>query len=165
MKKQAVALAAAAAFAYSGAPAFADGIAIEANGARAHGVWGGELGVGYDLSIGGFTLRPIAGAFIYQGDNDRYEMDRFSNGQERCRDLTDGQFSSDEKCDDTAVKAYAKVEATFTIPAGPEIGAGARFSSDSMKPYGTVSFAVAPRLRIKGNAGDDYYALGLRANF
>ncbi len=156
---------AAIAFLAASAPAFASSIAVEANGARAHGVWGGELGVGYDLSFGAITLRPIAGAFVYKGDNDRYQNQSPSNGLQRCRDLSNGQFADDDKCDDTAVKPYGKIEATFTIPLGPEIGAGARFSSDRVKAYGTASFAVAPRLRLKANIGDDYYALGLRAAF
>lgn len=149
----------------AGSPAFANGIAIEANGARAQSEWGGELGVGYNFRLGGLTLRPIAGAFFHDGQNDRYRRDRVSEGQRRCRDLSNGQFVSNGKCDDTSVKFYGKVEGTFTIPMGPEIGVGARFSSDKAKPYGTASFALLPMLRVKGNIGDDYYALGLRADF
>lgn len=82
MKKLATAVLAAISLAWASAPAFASSIVVEANGARAHDVWGGELGLGYNLTLGGFTLRPIAGAFVYQGDNDRYQIDHFSNGQE-----------------------------------------------------------------------------------
>jgi len=145
--------------------ALANGLIVEANGARANSEWGGELGLGYDLSISGFTLRPIAGAFIYRGDNDRYEEDTFSNGQTRCRDSRNGQFASDSKCDNAAVKAYGKIEATYTLLGGIEFGGGARFSGEKVRPYGTISAPLAPRIRIKGNVGDHYYAAGLRAAF
>jgi len=165
MKKCIAAALAAASIGLCSAPASANGIALEANGARAHDVWGGELGLGYNLNIGPFTLRPIAGAFVYKGDNDRYVRSTFSNGQSRCRDLTNGQFATDEKCDDTAVKAYGKIEGTFEIPAVAEVGAGVRFSSEKARPYGTVGFALAPKIKVKANAGPSYYALGLQAAF
>ena len=142
----------------------ASGIALEANGARAHAVWGGEVGVGYNLTLGGFTLRPIAGAFIYRGDSDRYYMDSFSNGQERCRDVNTVQFANDAKCDNTAVMPYGKVEATYSF-ASVEVGGGARFSSEKVRPYGTIGMTVSPKVKLKGNVGDRYYALGIRADF
>ena len=67
--------------------------------------------------------------------------------------------------DDTAFKPYAKVEGTFTLLGSAEAGLGARYSGDEVQPYATASFPVAPRIRIKANAGRDYYALGLRADF
>lgn len=147
------------------ASANANGLTLEANGARAESVWGGELGVGYNLTFSGFTLRPIVGAFIYRGDNDRYESNTFSNGQTRCRDMRTGQFAADEKCDNTAAKAYGKVEATYTFAGFAEIGGGARYSGDEVRPYGTVAVSLAPKIKVKANAGDKYYALGLRADF
>ncbi|SLJ96076.1 hypothetical protein [Novosphingobium mathurense] len=163
MRKLLATATAALALAFSPA-ANAKGVALEANGARAHSVWGGELGIGYNVTLAGFTLRPMAGAFIYKGDNDRYYEDDLSNGQTRCRDSSNGQFASDAKCDNTAVKGYAKIEATYTLPASIEFGGGARFSSDKVRPYGTLSFPVAPKVRVKANAGDKYYAIGLRAD-
>lgn len=165
MIKKIWAVAAAAAIAANCVPALANGIALEANGARAHGVWGGELGIGYSLTAGGFSLRPMVGAFIYQGDNDRYYEDTFSNGQTRCRDGNTGRFANDAKCDNTAVKAYGRVEATYSIPLVAEVGGGARFSSDKVRPYGTVAIPLAPKIRLKGNAGPKYYAAGLRVGF
>ncbi len=102
--------------------AFADGVMLEANGARAQDRWGGELGLGYALDAGGFSIRPIGGVFVHAGDDDRYERDTFRNGQSRCRDTETGQFASDSKCTNLDVKWYAKLEATYTIPLGPEIG-------------------------------------------
>lgn len=145
--------------------ASANGLMIEGNGARAQGRWGGELGVGYSLSAGGFSLRPIVGAFIHRGDNDRYYEDTFNNGQTRCRDSETGQFAKDSECNNTAVKAYGKIEATYSIPLIAEVGGGARFSSDKVRPYGTVALPLAPRISLKGNAGPKYYALGLKAGF
>lgn len=165
MMKKLAAVALASAAALQCAPALANGLTLEANGARAHGHWGAELGAGYTLSAGGFSLRPIVGAFIYRGDNDRYYDDTFSNGQTRCRDSETGQFAKDSKCDNTAVKAYGKIEATYSIPLVAEIGGGARFSSDKVRPYGTVAVPLAPRISLKGNAGPKYYALGLKAGF
>ncbi len=60
---------------------------------------------------------------------------------------------------------YAKGEATFTLPASAEIGAGARFSGDKARVYGTASIPLLPWVRLKGNVGDRYYAIGLRAGF
>ncbi|WP_262504463.1 hypothetical protein [Sphingobium sp. KCTC 72723] len=146
-------------------PAMANGIMVEVNGARAHGHWGGELGAGYSLTLGGFSLRPIVGAFVYKGDNDRYYQDSFSNGQTRCRDGQTGQFANDSECNNVAVKAYAKIEATYSIPLMAEVGGGARFSGDKVRPYGTVAVPLAPTIKLKGNAGPKYYALGLKAGF
>lgn len=140
-------------------------VAVEGNVARADSEWGAELGVGYSLKSKGFALRPIGGVLVYQGDNDRYYQDDIGGGDTRCRDRTNGRFADDGKCDNTAVKAYAKLEATYTLLGSAEFGLGARYSGDDVQPYGMVSFPVAPRIRIKANAGDDYYALGLRADF
>lgn len=163
--KKYTAVAIAAAIAFPCAPVMANDVMIEANAARAHDRWGGELGIGYTLTAGRFALRPIVGAFIYKGDNDRYYEDTFSNGQTRCRDSQTGQFAKDSECDDTAVKAYGKIEATYSIPHFAEIGGGVRFSSDKVRPYGTVGLPLGPRFSIKGNAGPKYYALGIKAGF
>lgn len=48
--------------------AHANGVMAEANLARAHGEWGAELGGGYALQGGGFTLRPMAGVMLYDRD-------------------------------------------------------------------------------------------------
>jgi hypothetical protein len=66
---------------------------------------------------------------------------------------------------DSGTKIYGKVEATYTIPLSAEIGAGARFSGDRTRIYGTASVALFPGIRLKANLGDHYYAVGLRAGF
>lgn len=138
---------------------------VEVNGARSDSEWGGELGLGYDLKVGAFTLRPGGGVFIYPGENDRYYTDEFDNGNSQCRDTTNGQFVDSELCNNTELRAYARLEATYNIEGGAEFGFGGRYSGDKVVPYGTVSFPLAPRFRVKGNAGDDYYAVGLLASF
>lgn len=139
-------------------------IAIEGNGARAQGRWGAELGVGYNLGVGPFTLRPIVGALIHSGDNDGFFEDDFDNGQTRCRDSSNGQFARDDLCNNTALKPYGKVEATFTVPLVAEFGAGARVSSDRMRLYGTAAVNLLPKIKLKGNIGDRYVAIGLMAS-
>jgi hypothetical protein len=155
----------AAAFFACASAAQASGIGVEANAARAGGIWGGELGLAYTIKLGGFALRPVVGGFIYQGDNDRYLRETIRGGRRVCRDSTNGRFARDELCDNTAVKAYGKLEASYTIPSGPELGGGGRFDGDKVRPYGFVAIPVAEKLRIRGNVGDGYYAAGLNLNF
>mgnify|MGYP001571324731 CR=1 FL=1 len=117
------------------AAASAQEIAVEGNLARAQGHWGGEFGVGYSLHAGPITLRPIGGLFLHS-DNDERE-----------------------------VKAFAKAEATVTIPALAELGAGARISGDRTRVYGTAAFDLLPKLKLKGNVGDRYAAIGIMGQF
>lgn len=161
--KRIFSVAAAAAAILVAQPAVA-GISAEANGARAEGRWGGELGLGHSLGGGGFAVRPIIGAFLYEGDQDRYYMDD-NGGNPRCRDSTNGQYAKTSYCNNLAVSAYGKIEATYTIPLGPEIGAGVRLSQEQTSPYGTIAIPLAPSIKLKGNAGDGYYAVGIRAGF
>lgn len=144
------------------APASAQ-VVVEANGARADGQWGGELGVGYSIGSGGFKLTPAVGALIYAGDNDRYYTDP-NGGSERCRDGNNGQYADTDKCNNTAVRAYGRVEATYSIPKSFTFGAGVRIS-DEIRPYGTASFPIGVKIDLKANAGPHYYAAGLRFNF
>ncbi len=144
--------------------ASADGVMVEATGARAQQRWGAELGIGYTVNVGRLNLRPIAGVFIHRGDDDRFERDSFSNGQSRCRDTRTGQFANDSECVNIAAKVYGKVEATFSVSPAAEIGGGARFSGDRVRPYGTVALSRG-QARFKANAGDRYYAIGVGLGF
>ncbi|MFO6430245.1 hypothetical protein ACLBKT_09165 [Erythrobacter sp. W302b] len=138
---------------------------LEGNGARSEGVWGAEAGLGYEITAGGFSLRPVGGVFVYQGNDDRYVSDTFNNGQTRCRDTTNGQFADDRLCDDTALKAYGKLEASYTFAGSIELGGGGRYDGGEVRPYGLVSFPIAPRFRIHGNVGEEFIAVGLRGAF
>ncbi|HEX7781981.1 MAG TPA: hypothetical protein VF509_04165 [Sphingobium sp.] len=44
------------------------GPGVEANGARADGHWGGEVGAGYALDLAGFSLTPGAGLLLHDGN-------------------------------------------------------------------------------------------------
>lgn len=113
----------------------ANGLVAEANLARWHGDWGGELGAGYAFEAAGFTLRPMAGVML-QDDGDG-----------------------------TGTKLYGKIEASYTLPASVELGLGARLSGDRTRSYALVSLPLAPKIRVKGNVGDGYFALGARLDF
>lgn len=54
------------------APAHAEGLGVEANYARANGHWGPEVGAGYALELGGFSLTPGAGVHFRDGDASLY---------------------------------------------------------------------------------------------
>ncbi|KLI63057.1 hypothetical protein AAV99_13100 [Aurantiacibacter marinus] len=141
-------------------------MSAEANLARAEGEWGAEVGAAYSLPLlPGFTLRPGGGVFVYERENDRYFIDRFDDGDGRCRDITNGQFADSDLCGNTSVSAYARLEGTYTLLGTTEVGIGGRLSGDGLRPYATASFPVLPRVRVKANGGDRYFALGLRADF
>ena len=139
-------------------------VVVEANGARTEGRWGGEIGIGYRIAVGGFAITPAAGAFLLEGDNDRYYRDQFSNGQSRCRDGTNGEFADDANCVNIAARAYGRVEASYTIAGAIEIGAGVRIS-DEVRPYGMVAVPLGANFALRGMAGQEYVALGVRARF
>jgi len=137
----------------------------EATGGKAEGQWGGELGVGYSFRFGPISVRPIGGAFIYKGNNDRYYNQTMSNGETRCRDRSNGQFAKDAKCNDVAAMFYGKLEATVSIPMFAEVGVGGRFMDGEVRPYGLVSVPLAPKVRIVGAGGQEYFSLGVRLGF
>lgn len=139
-------------------------ILLEANGAYVTDEWGGELGAGYRIDLlPGFDLSLGGGGFFHEGDNDRYFLDN-NGGNERCRNFDTGQYARSSQCNNTDIDLYGRAEATYTIPFAASIGAGVRVGRDVI-PYGTASFPLLPSLRVKGNAGPDYYAIGLRASF
>lgn len=157
------ALAASVAFTSTSAVA-ASGVVVEANGAHAQDRWGGELGVGYGFGTGGFKLRPLIGAFIIKGDNDRYYTDEFDNGQSQCRDSETGQFAKETNCTNLDLKPYARIEGTYSIPSFAEVGGGVRLSAEKVAPYGTIAFSSS-KVRIKANVGPGYCASGLQFGF
>ena len=53
-------------------PALAEGIGAEAGYGRANGHWGTELGAGYAIGYGGFSLTPGAGLYLRAGDTAVY---------------------------------------------------------------------------------------------
>ncbi|GAM04939.1 MULTISPECIES: hypothetical protein [Novosphingobium] len=135
-------------------------VTAEANVAKWKGQWGGELGVGYPiLRDGGFAVTPSVGAFIYDKDHPRYTSD---DGV--CYRRIDDVAVNDDHCDGTGLKAYGRVEASYSLPM-VTLGVGARYMGDSVRAYGTASMPVMPMLDAKVNVGDGYVAGGLQARF
>lgn len=157
------ALGAVAMFACASA-ASAQGFGGELIGAHAQDEWGAEIGVGYSAKLGPIAIRPIGGIFLHEGEPNGYRSQTFDNGQTRCR-APNGQFADDEKCVNIAVDWYAKGEVAYVSETGFELGGGARLSSEKVRPYGLVAFAIAPRFKIRGNVGERYYAAGLSLGF
>ncbi len=135
-------------------------VTAEANVAKWRGQWGGEIGVGYPiLQDGGFKFTPAVGAFLYDKDHPRFTSD---DGV--CYRRADDVAVDDKHCDGTGLKAYARVEATYSLPM-VTLGVGARAMGDSVRAYGTAAMPVLPRVDAKLNVGDGYLAAGLQARF
>jgi hypothetical protein len=64
--------AAALALAYLPTAAHAEGVGAEVNYGRADGHWGTEIGAGYALDLGGFSLKPGGGVYLRDGDTRLY---------------------------------------------------------------------------------------------
>lgn len=165
MKKLVFSLVAVASFVGMASSADAKGWGGELTAAKIEDQWGAELGVGYGATIGPVTIRPVAGAFLYRGNNTRYYQDTFSNGQSRCRDRYNGQFASSGQCNNVAASFYGKLEATIAIPAFAEIGVGGLYANETIKPYGLISVPVGPNIKVTGQGGDRYFSAGLRVGF
>ncbi|WP_294390202.1 hypothetical protein [uncultured Sphingomonas sp.] len=142
----------------------AAGWGLEANGARSHGRWGGELGAGYRAGFGAFDITPAAGAFVFKGDSNGYFETEDRNGTERCR-APNGQFADKDKCNRLDAKAYLRLEAGVTIPLFARVAVGGRLISGDIDPYGSVALPLGPKFAIKGNAGPHYGALGVTFGF
>lgn len=135
----------------------ASGLTLEAGYAEAFEVQGAEVGVGYRLNAGAFHFTPTIGGFIYQSDDDRYYFDA---SVDRCRDRTNGQFARDIQCNDAAVDAFGRLEATVSFRK-IDAGVGYRIAEEESVVYGTVSVKVGEMWAVKANAGQDYVGLGV----
>lgn len=127
------------------------------------------IATGIALCTLGFGSVAHADGIVVEGNGARAQGDwggeaglgySFDAGGFALRPIVGGFFSSGND-----MRAYGKVEATYTIPLSAELGAGARISGDKSRIYATASLPLAPRIRMKANVGDRYYALGLRASF
>lgn len=127
---------------------------------------GAEVSVGYVFRAANLYLAPSIGAFIFQGDNNRYQLQTQGNGTEVCRDLTNGQYSKKANCDNTRVTAYGNLEGGIRL--GDDqmwaAGIGARVQ-DKALAYAVVHYGRpgGPNLRVA--AGKDYGALGVTFGF
>lgn len=132
------------------------GVTGEVNGAKIKGEWGGELAVGYTIfEQNGIRITPVVGFFLYEDDND------VNDG---CQYKQYGQvISTSSDCEDLLF--YGGAEATYSIPGGVTVGAGAMYLDKDVTPYGTVGVAVAPKINVKAKAGKDYVAAGVHFGF
>lgn len=133
------------------------GLTLEAGYAEAFEVQGAEVGAGWRMSAGPLHFTPTIGAFIYQSDNDRYYMDA---SVDRCRDRTNGRFARDVQCNDAAVAAFGRLEATASFR-NLEAGVGYRIAEEDSVAYGTISAKVGEAWVLKANAGQDYVGFGV----
>lgn len=154
-------LAAAIALTASGA-ASAQGLVLDAAGARVEGQNGVEGTVGYRIPIFLFTVTPSVGAFATRSDDERFLEEPDPAGGTRCRDSRDGDIVRDIRCENADLRLIGRVEATYALPLIAEAGLGVRVSKDGTTPYATVAVPIFPGAKLKGNAGKDYLALGLR---
>lgn len=145
--------------------ASAQGLVVDAAGARAQGQWGVEGTVGYRIGILGFAITPSVGAFATRSDEERFLEEPDPAGGTRCRDSEDGDVVHDIRCENADLQLIGRVEATYAIPLFAEAGVGVRISEAATTPYATVAMPVFPLVRVKGNVGKNYFALGLRAGF
>lgn len=96
-----------------GAVAHADSLGVEANYGRANGHWGTEIGAGYALDLGVFSLTPGAGVYLRDGDTKLYG--RIEAGYTLPAAATIGagfRFSAD----------HARPYATIAFPLIPKLG-------------------------------------------
>lgn len=145
--------------------ASAQGLVVDAAGARAEGRWGVEGSVGYRIGTLGFAITPSIGAFVTSSGEERYLEEPDPAGGTRCRDSEDGDIVRDYRCENAEFRPFGRIEATFAIPLVAEVGAGVRISEGLTTPYATAAMPIFPMAKLKANVGDDYYALGLRIGF
>lgn len=113
MKKICLLIAAVLAFAPA---AHAEGIGAELNYGRADGHWGTEIGAGYAMDIGGFSLTPGGGVYLRDGDTKLYGRVEASYSLPASATIGAGvRFSSDN------VRPYA----TLAMPLIPKLRAKA----------------------------------------
>ena len=154
----------AAAFFVGGSQAAsAQGVVVDAGGARAEGRWGLEGSVGYRIGGLGLAVTPSVGAFATKSDDEnRFAEEPDPAGGTRCRDTRDNDIVRDFRCENAVFRPFGRVEATFAIPLIAEAGLGVRVSEASTTPYGTVAMPIFPMAKLKGNIGKNYVGLGLR---
>ncbi|WP_206244829.1 hypothetical protein [Novosphingobium terrae] len=64
-----------------------------------------------------------------------------------------------------AVSFYGKVEAAVSIASLAEVGVGARYSREKVRPYGLIAVPVAPKIKVAAQVGDRYFSAGFRVGF
>jgi hypothetical protein len=147
------------------AAASAQGLVVDAAGARVQGQNGVEGTVGYRIPIFVFTVTPSVGAFATRSDEERFLDEPDPAGGTRCRDSRDGDIVRDIRCENADLRLIGRVEATYALPLIAEAGLGVRVSKGDTTPYATVAMPIFPMAKLKANAGKDYLAIGVRVGF
>lgn len=109
---------------------------------------------------------------ITSEDNERYYMDKFSNGEERCRDRTNGQFAKSESCDPIYHYDYAlSLDANYSLQPDSRsffLGGGLRIGQELI-PYASVGYAFnelsSYHCYIKAAIGEDLYQTTIGYSF
>lgn len=143
----------------------AAGPVVDVGIARSAGRFGAEASLGLRLGLLGFAITPSVGAFARRSADNRYVEEPDPAGGTRCRDSRNGDLDRDLFCENANLTPFGRVEATFAIPLVAEVGAGVRMSKSETMPYATAAMPFFPGVKLKGNVGDGYYALGLRVGF
>ena len=145
--------------------ASAQGIVLDAAGARLHGQNGIEATAGYRIGLLGFSITPSVGAFATRTDQERFLEETDPAGGTRCRDSEGGGLVHDLRCENADLQLIGRVEATYAIPLIAEAGLGVRIAEGDTRPYATAAVPILPMAKLKGNFGKDYIALGVRVGF
>lgn len=109
---------------------------------------------------------------ITEEENERYYMDKFSNGVERCRDKTNGQFAKEEKCDPVYDYDYAlSFDVNYLIDPDKKsffLGGGLRFGREIV-PYASLGYAfkeiTSSHCFLKTEIGDNLYKATIGYSF
>lgn len=138
--------------------AYADSFQFNLGGARSYSQWGGELSAGYRVRFSVLDVTPFAGSFIspkYHGYGEKLD----SQGFQHCFG-PDDTIVNEHRCR-AKTRGFAGIEAGVSIPAAVRIAVGARYIGSQVKPYGSVTLPLIPKLAVKLNGGRHYAAAGL----
>lgn len=126
---------------------------------------------GFELEVG-VKFRPApwiefgaspANLVFYNNEDSQYQRQTFSNGQSRCRDLSNGQFARDELCGpDVAWRGTATAE--LNLGERFSVGGGYLFT-DEGSAFGSLRYNLNTNFALQGRAGTDYGAIAVVLSF
>ncbi|MEZ5953020.1 MAG: hypothetical protein R3C13_01820 [Hyphomonas sp.] len=141
--------------------------------------WSGYAALGYsfegrtgvELEIGArYKVLPVvelgfspANLVFYENTDDQYYDDTFSNGQDRCRDSSNGRFVDDAYCaPDVAWRGTVTGESDLGDKLS--IGGGYLFG-DQQAGFGSLRYNAGDHFSIVGRGGEDYATVALVLNW
>jgi hypothetical protein len=142
-------------------PCYADGPVASLNYATRDDFKGAELEVGYQKTFASWRVNviPLSG-IIHRKDDSRYREETFSNGQEVCRDTTNGQFADKDKCNQTGFDYGFIAGADFVATERFHVGGGIRIGKET-DVFGMARYRLTDRVSIQAKAGGDYRSIGI----